>query len=129
MLSLSKTKMCKEYVFIKKHPLQMYAIEDVALQFKNSKDKASDIAYFYLSKVNFEKLKFVIKLMANSDGKRPLNLNQVREYTEQLVMDAVKNYIANGTDAVYMSESIVVSISSYNGKHNLSISPRLDFLK
>ena len=129
MLSLSKKKICKEYIYVKKHTLPLYSLEEVSQKFKKSEDKASDMANFYLSKINFDKLHFVFKLIAHSDGKKVLSVAQLRDFVEQLVYEAVENFLSNPMDAVYVSECVVVDVSSYNGRHNLFVSPRLDFSK
>ena len=42
---------------------------------------------------------------------------------------AAENYFANSMDSIYVSESIIVAVSSYSGKHYISLSPRIDFSK
>ena len=129
MLSLSKIKVSKEYIYSKKHITPLYSLEEVCLMFKNSKDKISDVVNFYLDKLNFEKLRFIIKLTTHLDGKTSLNLAQTRDYVEQLVIKAIENYMKNSMDGVYVSENIIVTISPYSGKHYISICPRIDFSK
>lgn len=127
MLSVSKTKVNKEYIYVKKHTVNVYSLEEVIFKFKKSNDKVEEVTNFYLEKIDFEKLRFVMKMLANSDGKTKLNINQVRDYITQLVTEAVDNFIKNPTDASYVSESIIVAVTSYQGKHQLIICPRFDF--
>ena len=129
MLSVSKTKVNKEYIYVKKHTVNVYSLEEVIFKFKKSNDKVEEVANFYLEKIDFEKLRFVMKMLANSDGKTKLNINQVRDYITQLVTEAVDNFIKNPTDASYVSESIIVAVTSYQSKHQLIICPRFDFTK
>ena len=53
----------------------------------------------------------------------------IKEYITQFIMEAVENWLVNKMDSFYVSENLIVSVSSYGGKHYLSISPRMDFLK
>ena len=129
MLSLSKTKVCKEYIYIKKHAISLYSLEEVVQKFKKSKDRVTDVTNFYLEKINFEKLHFVFKIMSHSDGKKVFSIAQIKEYINQLIKEAVENFINNPIDSVYISESIIINVSNYMGKHYISISPRLDFSK
>ena len=55
MLSISKTKVCKEYIYTKKHSISLYSLEEVVQKFKKSKDRVADITNFYLEKLNFDK--------------------------------------------------------------------------
>lgn len=129
MLSVVKRKMSKEHIYAKKHTYSMFSLEELEKRYEKSDDMVSDIVDFYLSKVNFEKLRFVIKLVSNSDGKMPLNINQVKMYLKQLINEAVESYLSGGQDSVHVSENLVVLVSSYNGRHFLSVCPRLDFLR
>lgn len=129
MLSLSKTKVSKEYIYVKKHSISLYSLEEVIQKFKKSKDKITDITNFYLDMLNFEKLHFVFKLCSNSDGKKVFSVFQIKDFISQLIMEAVENFLSNPIDSFYVSESIIVSVSNYMGKHYISISPRIDFSK
>lgn len=129
MLSISKTKINKEYIYVKKHAISLYSLEDVILKFKKSANQTEEIINFYLEKIDFEKLRFVMKMIANSDGKTKLNINQVKDYITQLITEAIENFIKNPIDSSYVSESIVVGVTSYQGKHQLIICPRYDFTK
>jgi hypothetical protein len=80
MLSISKTKVCKEYIYTKKHSISLYSLEEIVQKFKKSKDKVSDITNFYLEKLNFDKLHFVSKLCSHSDGKTVFSANQIKEF-------------------------------------------------
>lgn len=129
MLSVSKTKVNKEYIYVKKHAVSVYSLEEVILKFKKSNNKIEEVVNFYLEKIDFEKLRFVMKMLANSDGKTKLNINQVKDYISQLITEAIENFMNNSIDASYVSESIVVAVTSYQGKHQLIICPRYDFTK
>ena len=83
MLSISKTKVCKEYIYIKKHVISLYSLEEVIQKFKKSKDRVADITNFYLEKLNFDKLHFVSKLCSHSDGKTVFSTNQIRDFITQ----------------------------------------------
>ena len=82
-----------------------------------------------LSKINFDKFRFICKLVTNLDGKTPITTKLIKEYLTQFIMEAVENWLVNKMDSFYVSENLIVSVSSYGGKHYLSISPRMDFLK
>ena len=129
MLSIIKRLVCKEYIYAKKHIISLYSLEEISAKFKKSDDMLTEMGMFYIDKINFEKLRFIIKLMATSDGKTPLNLNQTKTFTLELMTEAIKNYLMNSTCGVYVSESIAVIISVYGGKHHISVCPRLDFVK
>lgn len=129
MLSLNKIKVCKEYIYSKKHVASLWSLEDVYMKFKNSKNVVFDMANFYLNEINFEKLRFILKIVSNMDGKTALNLAQVKDYVEEMMIKAMENYVKNSMDGVYVSEHIVVTISPYGGKHYISVCPRIDFLK
>lgn len=129
MLSLNKIKVCKEYIYSKKHVVSLWSLEDVYVKFKNSKDVVFDMTNFYLNEINFEKLRFILKIVSNMDGKTALNLAQVKDYVEEMMIKAMENYVKNSMDGVYVSEHIVVIISPYGGKHYISVCPRIDFLK
>ena len=129
MLSISKTKINKEYIYVKKHTVSLYSLEDVILKFKKSANQTEEIINFYLEKIDFEKLRFVMKMIANSDGKTKLNINQVKDYITQLITEAIENFIKNPIDSSYVTENIVVGVTSYQGKHQLIICPRYDFTK
>jgi len=129
MLSVSKTKVNKEYIYVKKHAVSVYSLEEVILKFKKSNNKIEEVVNFYLEKIDFEKLRFVMKMLANSDGKTKLNINQVKDYISQLITEAIENFMNNSIDASYVSESIVVAVTSYQGKHQLIVCPRYDFTK
>jgi len=129
MLSISKKKVSKEYIYVKKYPIPLHSLEDTIQKFKKSENKVADIVNFYTNMLNFEKIRFIIKLASNSDGKKPLNINQVEEYIRQMLTEAVTNFISNPMDSFYVSESIILSVTNYSGKHYISISPRIDFSK
>jgi hypothetical protein len=129
MFSLLKSKVCKENIYIKKHLIQMFSIEEIESKFATSKNKLYDVADFYLNKINLAKFHMVLRWICNADGKKPMNINQIENALGELVMEALRNYFNNKVDAVYISENILVSVSSYNGKHYLSVCPRYDFCK
>ena len=129
MLSISKTKVCKEYIYTKKHTISLYSIEEVVQKFKKSKDKVSDITNFYLEKLNFDKLHFVSKLCSYSDGKTVFSAKDIKTFITQLIGEAVENFMNNPIDSEYISESFVVTVSNYMGKHYISVCPRIDFSK
>jgi len=129
MLSLIKNKISKEYIYAKKHTVNVYPLEDVILKFKKSENKIEKIIEFYIEKMDFEKLKFVIKMIASSDKKTSLSINQVKDYVIQLITEAVENFIQTSMDSIYISEYIVVGVTSYQGKHQLFVCPRYDFTK
>lgn len=129
MLSISKTKVCKEYIYIKKHVISLYSLEEVVQKFKKSKDRVADITNFYLEKLNFDKLHFVSKLCSHSDGKTVFSTNQIRDFITQMIKEAVENFMNNPIDSSYISESFVIIVSNYMGKHYISVCPRIDFSK
>ena len=128
-LSLSKTKVAKEYIYIKKHPISMYSLEEVSAKFSKSKDKIDEMVNFYAEKINYEKLRFVTKLICNEDGKYKPNVNQIKQTVNELLINAIENFSNNPIDSVYVSENIILTVSNNNGKHCISIAPRLDFTK
>lgn len=129
MLSIVKRKTSKETIYMKKHPVPIYSLEELERKFSKSEDKVVEIANFYLSKINFDKFRFICKLVTNLDGKTPITTKLIKEYLTQFIMEAVENWLVNKMDSFYVSENLIVSVSSYGGKHYLSISPRMDFLK
>ena len=129
MLSISKTKVCKEYIYTKKHTISLYSLEEVVQKFKKSKDKVSDITNFYLEKLNFDKLHFVSKLCSYSDGKTVFSAKDIKTFITQLIREAVENFMNNPLDSEYISESFVVTVSNYMGQHYISVCPRIDFSK
>lgn len=129
MLSLSKKKTIKEYIYVRKHTVNAYSLEELISRLKKSKDMESNIVDFYISQINFEKLTFIIKLSAHSDGKVVMAINDIKNNVRQMISEAVSNYIMNPMDSVYISENIIVNLYSYSGKHYLSISPKIDFTK
>ena len=82
-----------------------------------------------MEKINYEKLRFVSKLIGNDDGKYKLNINQIRDCINFMLLEAIENYLNNPSDSVYVSENIILNVSNYGGKHYISISPRYDFTK
>ena len=59
MLSLSKKKTIKEYIYVRKHTVNAYSLEELISRLKKSKDLETDIVNFYISQINFEKLTFI----------------------------------------------------------------------
>lgn len=128
-LSLSKTKVAKEYIYIKKHSISLYSLEEVSAKFSKSKDKVDEIVNFFAERINYEKFRFVTKLICNEDGKFKPNVNQIKMTINELLINAIENYLNNPNDAVYVSENIILTVSNYMGKHYISLAPRLDFSK
>ena len=129
MLSLSKKKINKEYIYVRKHNTVMYSIEDVLLKYKKSQNKIEDTVLFFSNKIPYDKLTFVMKIIFHSDGKTVLDIDKVKNYINQMLVEAIENFVANPTDSSYVSDSIVLIVSSYGGKHYISICPRYDFVK
>lgn len=129
MLSISKTKVCKEYIYTKKHQIPLYSLEEVLQNFNKSKNKVLDAVNFYIEKINFDKLHFVSKLCSHSDGKRVFSAPLLKDMIFQLMKEAISDFVKNKIDSVYVSESIIINISNYSNKHYISISPRIDFSK
>lgn len=114
---------------MKKHPVPIYSLEELERKFSKSEDKVVEIANFYLSKINFDKFRFICKMITNLDGKTPMTVGMIKEYLTQFIAEAVENWLSNKMDAFYVSENVIVAVSSYGGKHYISICPKLDFLK
>ena len=129
MVSIVKRKTSKEIIYMKKHLVQMYSLEELEQKFKKSDDKVVDIANFYLSKMKFDKFRFICKMITNLDGKTPMTVGMIKEHLTQFIAEAVENWLSNKMDAFYVSENVIVVVSSYGGKHYISICPKLDFLK
>ena len=129
MLSLLKQKISKEYIYIKKHPSQLISLEEGLSKNKNAKDKVSETALYFSEMIDYNRLKYIIKLINNMDGKYIMNISQVKEAVEFLLVKAIENFISNPKDSSYISENIVLTVSSYGGKHYISICPRFDFGK
>ena len=129
LLSLKNQKVAKEYIYVKKHPVSMYSLEEVYAKFNKSKDKITEMVNFYAEKINYEKLRFCMKIMNGLDGKYKLNINQVKETVNELLINSIENFVNNSIDSTYVSENIVLTVSNYSGKHYISICPRLDFTK
>ena len=115
MLSLSSTKVAKEYIYVKKHAISLYSLEDVSAKFNKSKNKVDEIVDFFAQKINYEKMRFVIKLICNEDGKYKPNINQVKLTINELLIGAVENFLNNPMDCTYISENIVLTVSKYKG--------------
>ena len=128
-LSISKQKVCKEYIYVKKHNINMYSLEEVISKFKTSKNKIDEVSDFFIQRVDYEKLRFVTKMLANSDGKYKPNINVIKDTVQFLIVSAVENFMNNPIDSCYVSENIILTVSNYGGKHFISIAPRLDFTK
>ena len=94
-----------------------------------SKDFVLSPSNFYLEKLNFDKLHFVSKLCSHSDGKTVFSTNQIKDFITQMIKEAVENFMNNPMDSSYISESFVVTVSNYMGKHYISVCPRIDFSK
>lgn len=129
MLSVLKNKVCKEIIYVKKHAVSLYSLEEVAVKFKKSKDQVSEMVNFFAEQTNYEKLKFAIKWLCSIDGKYKPNINVVRNTVNELLLDAIQNFLSNPNDSIYVSENIILAVSSYSGKHYISIAPRLDYTK
>ena len=52
-----------------------------------------------------------------------------KDFITQLIKEAVENFMNNPIDSSYISESFVVTVSNYMGKHYISVCPRIDFSK
>lgn len=128
-LSLTKSKVAKEYIYVKKHSISLYSLEEVSAKFNKSKDKVSEIVNFFVERINYEKLKFVTKMICNEDGKYKPNVNQIKTIINELLINAVEDFLNNPIDSIYVTENIILTVSIYNGKHYISIAPRLDFSK
>ena len=107
----------------------MYSLEEVISKFKTSKNKVEEIVNFFMERINYEKLRFVSKLIGNDDGKYKLNINQIKDCINFMLFEAIENYLNNPSDSVYVSENIILNVSNYGGKRYISISPRYDFTK
>ena len=129
MLSLSKKKINKEYIYVRKHNTVMYSIEEVLAKYKKSQNKIEDTVSFFADKLPYDKLTFVMKIMFHSDGKTVLDVNKVKSYVVQMLTEAIENFVANPSDSSYVSDSIILIISNYGGKHYISVCPRYDFVK
>ena len=128
-LTISKQKVCKEYIYVKKHNKPMYSLEEIILKYKTSPNKAEEVADFFIEQVDYDKLKFTMKFLSNSDGKYKMSIVQIKEVVSFLIVTAVDNFMNNPIDSCYVSENIIVNVSNYSGKHYISVSPRLDFTK
>ena len=128
-LSVSKQKVCKETIYVKKHNTPMYSLEEIITKYKSSKNKVEEVADFFIQKVDYEKIRFTSKMIGNSDGKYKMNINQIKDTIQFLIVNAVENFINNPIDACYISENLTLNVSNYSGKHYLSIGVRYDFTK
>lgn len=129
MLSIISTKVCKEFIYSKKHTVACISLEEIIAKYKKSKDPISEVVNFFLSQINFEKVRFTMKLLCNEDGKYKMNVNQIRQTISEMMIEAVTNFMKNPSDSVYISENIILSVTKYSGKHQITIAPRLDFTK
>lgn len=127
MLSLSKTKVSKEYIFSKKHSTPIYSLEEIIQKYKTSKNKIEEVTDFFIQNINCERIRFLIKM--TSDKKYKPTVTQIEQTIKELILMAVDNFINNSIDSTYVSENIIATVSSYSGKHYLSISIRYDFTK
>ena len=79
--------------------------------------------------INFEKFTYITKLLCIQDGKKTASVVKIKSYIIQMITEAVENFINNPSDNSYVSDLILVIVSNYNGKHYISVCPRLDFIK
>ena len=128
-LSVSKQKVCKETIYVKKHNTPMYSLEEIITKYKSSKNKVEEVADFFIQRVDYEKIRFTSKMISNSDGIYKMNINQIKDTIQFLIVNAVENFMNNPMDACYISENLILNISNYSGKHYLSIGVRYDFTK
>ena len=90
-----------------------------------------------------EKTTFPFLVYQRSSGYGEYNKDYLTSYTVNIdilifsnkyidvvnITEAVDNFIKNPIDASYVSESIIIAVTSYQGKHQLIICPRFDFTK
>lgn len=129
MLSLSKKKLNYEYIYVRKQNNPMFSLEDLLAKYKKSKNKIEEIVLFYTNMINFEKFTYITKLLCMQDGKKTASVVKIKSYIIQMITEAVENFINNPSDNSYVSDLILVIVSNYNGKHYISVCPRLDFIK
>lgn len=129
MLSLSKKKLNHEYIYVRKQNNPMFSLEDLLVKYKKSKNKIEEIVLFYTNMINFEKFTYITKLLCMQDGKKTASVVKIKSYIIQMITEAVENFINNPSDNSYVSDLILVIVSNYNGKHYISVCPRLDFIK
>ncbi len=129
MLSLSKKKLNHEYIYVRKQNNPMFSLEDLLAKYKKSKNKIEEIVLFYTNMINFEKFTYITKLLCMQDGKKTASVVKIKSYIIQMITEAVENFINNPSDNSYVSDLILVIVSNYNGKHYISVCPRLDFIK
>jgi hypothetical protein len=129
MISLYKTKVAKEYIYIKKHKISLYSLEDISLKFNKSNNKINDMVNFFIEKINWEKFRFSMKVVSDADGKQKININQIKLIVNEMFENAISNFLNNPIDSYYIYENMIVMISNYGGKHYISLCPRYDFSK
>lgn len=130
-MNILRKKVIKEYIYLKKYNHPQLDLDYVIQKAKSDKStNISDyVAKYYLGKIKWDVLIRIIRLCSKISDKKILTRDKIEGFLYEMICDSVENFLVSKSDATYVSEFLILSITTYNNKTYLVISPRIEFSK
>jgi hypothetical protein len=130
-MEITKRKFYKHYTYVRKQNIPVVELESlIDKSIKDKKEQTTKIVYNILSRIDFDRLGRVNRILSLDSGRRIISTMELQKIIFEILTDAIDKFLLSRDVAFYDNEYIGICIfAGKNGKHGIVIYPKLDLPK